>query len=204
MQQRNVSYIFFLSSYIPTFLILFFQTLNQKTVAVYLMMTILIFFIGLIGFCATYENKSKNREIIIKNIEHEVVDKMNYVLFYIIPFIFLSVPTLINNQIKTPNATSITIVFGVLTYIYIKSNMYCINPILNLFYEIFVIESNSGELLIIITDKDTEFKSNDQFNATHIVDNIYFAPMNQNKAVKDMIEILSLMIFLLTMSLSIK
>lgn len=197
MKQRSISYILFLSSYIPLFLILFLQNLDDKYVSIGLVILIVVSFIGLIGFCFTYENKGRNKEIVVNKVENKGIDNLNYMSGYVIPFISLNMPIIVENKLDIANIISIVILFSVLGYLYTKSNLYYVNPILNLFYDISSIESIEGDSLILIGDKNRSFKSYDQFNTTHIIGNIYFVSMNKGKAIRHMSIVFILIIVIL-------
>lgn len=197
MSQRSISYILFLSSYIPLFLILFLQNLDDKYVSICLVILIVVSFIGLIGFCFTYENKGRNKEIVVNKVENKGIDNLNYMSGYVIPFISLNMPIIVENKLDIANIISIVILFSVLGYLYTKSNLYYVNPILNLFYDISLIESIEGDSLILIGDKNKSFKSYDQFNTTHIIGNIYFVSMNKGKAIRQMSIVFILIIVIL-------
>ena len=197
MKQRVISYILFLSSYIPLFLILFLQNLRDRYVEVGLVTLIAISFIGLIGFCFTYERKGRNKEIIVKSFENKGIENLNYMPGYVIPFISLNMPIIVSDKVDIANVMSIIILFFVLGYLYVKSNLYYVNPILNLFYDISSIESVEGNSIILIGDKNKNFKSYDEFNTTHVIGNIYFGTMNRGKAVKRMIIVFILVMLIL-------
>ncbi len=197
MKQRVISYILFLSSYIPLFLILFLQNLRDRYVEVGLVTLIAISFIGLIGFCFTYERKGRNKEIIVKSFENKGIDNLNYMSGYVIPFISLNMPIIVSDKVDIANVMSIIILFFVLGYLYVKSNLYYVNPILNLFYDISSIESVEGNSIILIGDKNKNFKSYDEFNTTHVIGNIYFGTMDRGKAVKRMIIVFILVMLIL-------
>ena len=197
MKQRVISYILFLSSYIPLFLILFLQNLRDRYVEVGLVTLIAISFIGLIGFCFTYERKGRNKEIIVKSFENKGIDNLNYMSGYVIPFISLNMPIIVSDKVDIANVMSIIILFFVLGYLYVKSNLYYVNPILNLFYDISSIESVEGYSIILIGDKNKNFKSYDEFNTTHVIGNIYFGTMDRGKAVKRMIIVFILVMLIL-------
>lgn len=197
MKQRVISYILFLSSYIPLFLILFLQNLSDRYISIGLVVLITISFIGLTGFCFTYENKGRNKEIIVKKVENKGIDNLNYMSGYVIPFISLNMPIIVENKVDIANVMSIIILFSVLGYLYVKSNLYYVNPILNLFYDISSIESTEGNSVILIGDKNKCFKSYDQFNTTHVIGNIYFGIMDKGKSIKRMIIIFTLIIAIL-------
>ena len=197
MKQRVISYILFLSSYIPLFLILFLQNLRDRYVEVGLVTLIAISFIGLIGFCFTYERKGRNKEIIVKSFENKGIDNLNYMSGYVIPFISLNMPIIVSDKVDIANVMSIIILFFVLGYLYVKSNLYYVNPILNLFYDISSIESVEGNSIILIGDKNKNFKSYDEFNTTHVIGNIYFGTMDRGKAVKRMILVFILVMLIL-------
>ena len=197
MKQRVISYILFLSSYIPLFLILFLQNLRDRYVEVGLVTLIAISFIGLIGFCFTYERKGRNKEIIVKSFENKGIDNLNYMSGYVIPFISLNMPIIVSDKVDIANVMSIIILFFVLGYLYVKSNLYYVNPILNLFYDISSIESVEGNRLMLIGDKNKNFKSYDEFNTTHVIGNIYFGTMDRGKAVKRMIIVFILVMLIL-------
>lgn len=197
MKQRVISYILFLSSYIPLFLILFLQNLRDRYVEVGLVTLIAISFIGLIGFCFTYERKGRNKEIIVKSFENKGIDNLNYMSGYVIPFISLNMPIIVSDKVDIANVMSIIILFFVLGYLYVKSNLYYVNPILNLFYDISSIESVEGNSIILIGDKNKNFKSYDEFNTTHVIGNIYFGTMDRGKAVKRIIIVFILVMLIL-------
>ena len=120
MSQRSISYILFLSSYIPLFLILFLQNLDDKYVSICLVILIVVSFIGLIGFCFTYENKGRNKEIVVNKVENKGIDNLNYMSGYVIPFISLNMPIIVENKLDIANIISIVIILFLLLILFLN------------------------------------------------------------------------------------
>lgn len=169
-----IKVLLFLSSYIPLFMILIFQNMDNKFVALIYILLILISLVVLAVYCDNYVNRIKDTKITIKDIKNNGVENLGYMSGYVIPFVSINTAIVVDGKFNIQNTATVLILFSVLGYLYIKSNLYYVNPVLNLFYDIdTIITSEFGEI-ILIRDKNDKFKKGNNFNVAHAIDNIYF------------------------------
>lgn len=182
---KNIIKIFlFLSSYIPLFMILIFQNMNNKFVALFYIILIVISLIILSMYCENYADRTKDTKITVKDVKNNGVENLGYMSGYVIPFVSINTAIIVDGKFSIQNTATVLILFSVLGYLYIKSNLYYVNPVLNLFYDIDTITTKEVGDIILIRDKSYKFKIGNNFNVVHGIDNIYFVNDKKNTVVK--------------------
>lgn len=186
---KNIIKVFlFLSSYIPLFMILIFQNMDNKSVAVFYMMLIVISLVILAMYCENYARIRKDTKITVKDIRNNGVENLGYMSGYVIPFVSINTAIIVDGKFSIQNIATLIILFSVLGYLYIKSNLYYVNPVLNLFYDIDTITTKEVGDIILIRDKSDKFKVGNSLNVAYAIDNIYFVN-NKKNIVRKMIAI---------------
>ncbi|MFV5696723.1 hypothetical protein ACM55H_00010 [Flavobacterium sp. ZT3R17] len=189
---NNISlFVLFITSYIPLFLLLIirqikqnidflnFSGFNKESLFIALEkfgLSYFFFFVSILGYIglkfllSNLDEKKSNGEIVkIIEVENKNSESISYISTYIIPFIFQDTNDLFD-------ITSIFIVLIIIFFIYTKSNMIVINPILNITHNLYQIEYNkknkSKKALLITKEVDLEIDQEIKINL--ITKNIYY------------------------------
>ena len=184
-------FVMFITSYIPLFGLLVIRQIKQnfdyfnlgkfnridvltaldKFGLSYFFIIISLFgYLGLTLLLKNLDNKKTNGEIVkINEVENKNSESISYISTYIVPFIFQDT----NNFF---DISSIFIVLIIIFFIYTKSNMIVINPILSITYTLYQIDfSKKGKIkkgLLITKDDDIEIGQEIKINL--ITKNIYY------------------------------
>ena len=183
--------VLFITSYIPLFGLLilrqikqnieylYFGNFNQESVLLafkkfglsgFLFLVAIFGYIGLKFLLTNLDNKKSNGELVkIVEVENKNNESISYISTYIVPFIFQDT----NNFF---DITSIFIVLAIIFFIYTKSNMIVINPILSITHTLYQVDYNKkGKIkkcLLITTEEDLE--SGQEVKINLITKNIYY------------------------------
>lgn len=189
---NNVAvFVLFLTSYIPLFGLLILRQIKQnidylhfggiskESLFVFLerfglsvfFFTLSIFgYIGLKFLLYNLDKKKNNGEVIkVLEVENKNSESISYISTYIIPFIFQDTNNLFD-------ITSIFIVLTIIFFIYTKSNMIVINPILSITHTLYQIDySKKGKTkkALLIT-KEEDLESEQEIKINLITKNIYY------------------------------
>lgn len=164
----------FLSSYLPLFLILAIQNYNEYRLLIPLVMLTIITLFTVFLFIHYGKTFEANQLFKIQNIKSQGSEAMNYVSGYIIAFLSLNAPIIVNNKFSFINSSTILILFLVIGNIYISNDLYYINPILSLFYNINEADSLNGDMLIIISSKKIKLKNDEYIPLKQLSNKIYY------------------------------
>lgn len=183
--------VLFITSYIPLFGLLilrqikqnieylYFGNFNQESVLLafknfglsgFLFLVAIFGYIGLKFLLTNLDNKKSNGELVkIVEVENKNNESISYISTYIVPFIFQDT----NNFF---DITSIFIVLTIIFFIYTKSNMIVINPILSITHTLYQVDYNkkgkTKKCLLITTEEDLE--SGQEVKINLITKNIYY------------------------------
>lgn len=185
------TFVLFITSYIPLFGLLILRQVKQNidffhfggfnyqklVLAVekfglsYFFLLVSIFgFIGLKFLLINLDNKKLNGELVkIIEVENKNSESISYISTYIIPFIFQDTNDLFD-------ITSIFIVLTIIFFIYTKSNMIVINPILSITHTLYQIDynkKNKTKKALLIT-KEEDLESDQEIKINLITKNIYY------------------------------
>lgn len=161
--------IMFLSSYSPLYI--FIITLNytisdiknslyriivpkeitKVDVIFYILLGLII--VANLGLCLLVKISSKSSETVkIQSVENGNDKILDYILAYIVSFMTTNFAEILKNDSKVIiTAILIQILLG---YLYCKSNMLYINPVLNIIgYDIFLIETPNNNVIVLTKDK---------------------------------------------------
>lgn len=189
---NNISlFVLFITSYIPLFGLLIirqtkqnidflnFSGLNNESIFIAFEkfgLSYFFFLVSILGYIGLKfllfnldENKSNGEIVKIIEVENKNSESISYISTYIIPFIFQDTNNLFD-------ITSIFIVLIIIFFIYTKSNMIVINPVLNITHNLYQIEYNkknkSKKALLITKEADLEIDQEIKINL--ITKNIYY------------------------------
>lgn len=184
-------FVMFVTSYIPLFGLLIIRQIKQnfeylsfagfsrdkiilafeKFGLSYFFILISLFgFFGLRFLLQNLEQKKANGEIVkLNDIENKNSESISYISTYIVPFIFQDT----NNFF---DISSIFIVLIIIFFIYTKSNMIVINPILSITHTLYQIDfskKGANKKGFLIT-KDEDLETNQEIKINLITKNIYY------------------------------
>lgn len=188
---------FYLTSYLPLFLILIIKQIgnnanflnwggfNLQAIVVFvskfgLSVILLLFsFYGIIGMYLTLKNVDRKAEnnslpVTIENINNISGESINYIVMYIIPFIF--------NDFNIINSISIILLLLMIYSIYIRSNLIAVNPVLSMRYsisEVTIIQNEVHRKVILISRFD-ELKEGQSINVYEFTHNIFYYYWRKN------------------------
>ena len=185
------TFVLFVTSYIPLFGLLILRQIKQNTEFLnfggfqsvslltalekfglsYFFLIVSVFgFIGLKFLLINLENKKSNGELVkITEVENKNSESISYISTYIIPFIFQDTNDLFD-------ITSIFIVLTIIFFIYTKSNMVVINPILSITHTLYQIDyskKNKTKKALLIT-KESDLETDQEIKMNLITKNIYY------------------------------
>lgn len=183
--------VLFITSYIPLFGLLIlrqikqnieylnFGNFNQEGILLafkkfglsgFLVLIAIFGFIGLKFLLTNLDTKKANGELVkIIEVENKNSETISYISTYIVPFIFQDTNNLFD-------ITSIFIVLVIIFFIYSKSNMIVINPILSITHTLYQVDYNkkgkTKKGLLITKEEDLE--SGKEVKINLITKNIYY------------------------------
>lgn len=184
-------FVMFITSYIPLFGLLIIRQVKQNfeylsfgdfskekiTLAIekfglsYFFILISLFgYFGLKFLLRNLEERKTNGEIVkITDVENKNSESISYISTYIVPFIFQDTNNIFD-------ISSIFIVLTIIFFIYTKSNMIVINPILSISHTLYQIEFSKKGLNkkgLLIT-KNEELEISQEIKINLITKNIYY------------------------------
>ncbi len=155
--RNQIKLILFLSSYTFLFIILMIQNYTNLNLLYFLGALIIIS--NLILWIVIRRCKSLADTFIkIKNLENSNSLNTAYLVTYIIPFLNI-------NFSKITDLISLLLLFVIVGFLYIKSDMIYVNPMLNIFhFNLLKAEDEDGNSLILITrDKKKQILEKTKF-----------------------------------------
>ena len=181
--RKAVQILLFIVSYVPLYLILFFQNLNSNifdkitnqyigVIETLKLNAISIAFFFLIIFSITLYfiffkivSQAAPEKFEIMKVNDNNVENLSYLATYILPFIGLKFDT-------WQNILATIALFYVLGHIYINTNLILTNPTLTFFgYSISNVEDDKGKNKIVI--HRGSIKPDTSVNLVHLIKNIY-------------------------------
>ena len=155
MLRKYVKILLFLVSYIPLFIILLIKN-NDNDVLVYSILILVFVPLVLIYFMYKSVKNISGDYVKIDKIENVNRISLEYFVAYIIPFLDFKL-----NEI--PDALSLIILLLFMCFIYVKSDLLYLNPILNILgFNVFKIISEKRELMIITKKNIGELKDSEE------------------------------------------
>ncbi|MDX6154322.1 hypothetical protein [Marinococcus sp. PL1-022] len=123
-----------------------------------------------------------NDPITILALKEKDGESLNYIVTYIIPFISFNTEVFsIDGSIDIPKLVAFLILFLVIGSLYMYNNLYYINPVLIIFYDIYKIESADHKDAIFIIDKNSKPEDNRKIYVRNIYSSIYLQTDKKNK-----------------------
>ncbi|HFK5574889.1 TPA: hypothetical protein ACG0AX_003255, partial [Elizabethkingia anophelis] len=183
--------VLFLTSYIPLFGLLILRQIKQNSDFLYFGgfhkahillalekfgLSYICLFISILGYTGlrflftNLEKKKSNGDLVkVKEIENKNSESISYISTYIVPFIFQDTNNIFD-------ILSIFIVLIIIFFIYIKSNMIVINPILSITHTLFQIEYSKKDNLkkALLITKIEDLEENQEVKINLIAKNIYY------------------------------
>lgn len=155
MLRGYVKGLLFIVSYIPLFVILLIKNTDNHFI-VGSMLAIIIVPSVILFLMFRSIKKISGDYFIIESIENVNKIGLEYFVAYIIPFLNFNLGLLYD-------AISLLILFGFMCFMYIKSDLIYMNPVLNIIgYNIFKIISEKKELMIITKKKRNELNNSEE------------------------------------------
>lgn len=148
--------ILFYFAYLPLVILLLVQNMN---IDVKLLILLLILFFS--SYLPTKLLFKEIDSIAPKTVELHIISEKNsetlsFIVTYIIP---LCIPlTKANNEINLNNLVSLLILFSIIYYLYVETSLFCINPLLKIFFKYNVYEAESQSKKYFLLSK--KFYSN--------------------------------------------
>lgn len=194
--QFTFRFFMFLSSYIPLFIIIFLKNISNLHICIivvtfFIMMPLLV----IRKYISNPLRQEANNAIIISSINKKDSEILNYISGYIIPLVAFNSDVVTKDGISIPNLLGVMVLFAVICSLYMKAEMYYINPILNIFYEISLATTDKKESIIIITDRNEKIVTNKTIMVRRISPGIFLV----TKRRKSKISIVKILIFLIVL-----
>ncbi|MBL3647443.1 hypothetical protein [Bacillus sp. RHFS10] len=161
MINRVFRYMLFLSSYLPLFIILFLMNINNLLLCLFIWLIVTVTLLTLKMYLDKPLKATPNFPIKLDKVNSKGSEALNYIVTYIIPFIsFNSNITNSDGDFNIPTIFAFLVLFLVIGYLYMHNNLYHINPILSLFYDINIVKDENGENLIVVSEKGKDVPLN--------------------------------------------
>lgn len=188
------------SAYLPMFIVLVLKNIDDLRICLVLIIFFILLPILIVRLYLSYPLKREaNYPITIENKNRKENEIMNYVSGYILSLISFNSDIFTTSGIDIPNLIGVGILFLVICSLYMKSNMYDINPILTLFYNILDVTDINGRNVTLIVDRKIDLQLNRRILVRKISPDIFlYTTDRKNKItfVKITILFFILMLFL--------
>jgi hypothetical protein len=166
-------FLLFLSSYIPLFIILLLKNINNFSLSLILILISVSPLFVIRRYISVPLKREANDTINISRVSYKGSEVLNYIVSYIIPFISFNSDIMTNSGVDVPNLLVFVILLLVICSLYMSSNLYYINPILTLFYDIHSAENEDGDIIVLITGKKTTIPKNQNILSRKISTGVY-------------------------------
>lgn len=148
-------YMLFVSSYLPLLIILFLMNIENLYLSSVLGGVMVITLLTLKWYLDEPLKVDPNNRVIIKETNGKSSEALNYIVTYIIPFISFNSSIFSGKDgVIVPTLLAFIILFMVIGSLYMYNNLYYINPVLSLFYDIHTSKKENGENIILISEKE--------------------------------------------------
>ena len=180
--------ILFITSYIPLFILLIIRQLKQnkkylnysedgfycffKMFGLSIFLTIIIFigFYSLKQLLENFKSNINNGDLVkIVEVENKNSESIAYISTYIVPFVFQDTNEFLD-------LVSIFLILILIFFIYVKSDMIVVNPILNIKYSIYqiVYQKNNIQKKGILISQIEKLNKNQEIKINQISKDIYY------------------------------
>lgn len=164
--------VLFIHSYLPLLLTIFILKIDNKKFSLILLIIMLGTMVVFTKFLNSPSKKKASSELKIQSVNKSGAEVLNYFATYILPFIILSFDG-IKSLMSINTIVALFIMFLILGVLYTSSNLYYINPLLSMFYDVSVCKLNSGREVIVIASKGKNIDIGRTIFMRRIIDNIY-------------------------------
>lgn len=149
-------FLLFISSYIPLFIIIFLKNIKDFWIsAVIVVFFILLPLLVIRKYISNPLKYAANIPVAINGVNKKDSEILNYISAYIIPLIAFNSDVITKEGINGPNLLGVVVLFSVICNLYMRAEMYYVNPILNIFYDVYSATSDRKENIILFIDKGT-------------------------------------------------
>lgn len=194
-------FLLFVSSYIPLFIILFVKNINSlKLASIFATISIVPLFVLKLYIGIPLKGEP-NKEIKITDVTHKGSEVLNYIVCYIIPFISFNSDVITIEGISIPDLIASLILFLVICNLYMSSNLYYVNPILNLFYDIHSVETDIEKNIIVIAKKNIDIPLNKIILLRRVSPKVFLYTDEQKNKITMKIIMIMIIVFILSLSL---
>lgn len=139
----------FISSYIPLFVIIYIKNVDSLKMAICIgFVLIIIPLIVIKTYIKTPLKHEANVDLKILSSKSQYNEMLGYISGYIIPFIAFNQDVVTTEGISVKELIIVFILFGVMCNLYMRANMYYINPVIGLFYDVYAVQTTVEEVLI--------------------------------------------------------
>ena len=173
MLRSYIKLVMFITSYIPLYAVLVIEHFTQIYVLLFLVITSIISFVMLLLTINTASKIAGFPNIKIKRIRKSGEDAILYLLTYVIPLISLQY-----NSVTADLA--VLLIFSTIGYLYIRTDLIYINPILNLLgYNTYIGNTEENDTFNIKTEEPVIIISKRKVNSVYgnkmvqLAENIY-------------------------------
>lgn len=129
-----------------------FSLINANDIVLYILIGLIVIS-NLILYVLIITSKKFSEPVKIIEIENGNEKVLDYILAYIVSFICTDFAQITSNDSK--GITTAILIQGLLGYLYCKSNMFYINPILNFIgYNIYIIKTNNNNFVLLSRNKE--------------------------------------------------
>lgn len=140
----------FISSYIPLFIIIYIKNVDSLKMAICIgCILVIIPLIVIRTYIQTPLKHEANVDLKIVSSKSQYNEMLGYISGYIIPFIAFNQDVVTKEGISIRELIIVFILFAVMCNLYMRANMYYINPVIGLFYDVYAIETASEEEVLI-------------------------------------------------------
>jgi hypothetical protein len=166
MLREHIKILLFLSSYIPLFLIFLIFTYENNWYLFGILVFIILETLAFLYAIQRIISKIQKTYVEVKGINQKNGEFINYMFTYILPFLFGDVSDL-------RYILAFIILFILTGYIYMKSDMLYMNPVLFLAgYNLYEISDKQGRRLMLIIRKE-KLDLNSKIKIINISDNVF-------------------------------
>jgi len=157
ISSRIFRYMLFVSSYLPLFAIIFLMNIENLYLSFILIAVMMTTLLTLKLYLDHPLGAKPNKKVVVTSISNNGNEALNYIVTYIVPFISFNGDVFQSEQgLSMPILIAFIILFLVIGNLYMSNNLYYINPILTLFYDIHIATEVTGKDTIIISNKSSD------------------------------------------------
>lgn len=155
--QLTFRFLLCISAYMPMFIMLVLKNIDNLLLCSILIIVFILIPILVVKIYISNPLKIEaNYPMKLKNINRKESEIMNYISGYIISLISFNGDIFTGKGISIPNLLGVSLLFLVICSLYMKANMYDINPVISLFYDILDVKEENGTNATLLVDRNLE------------------------------------------------